>query len=499
MKNQTNNPSISKSPLRGDLGGRVLILGAGESGVGAAILAQQQGFDVFVSDAGKIAENYKLQLQNHAIEFEEGTHEQAMNVINCAEQKVSLEGGFRGTEVIKSPGIPEKAPIIQAIRKAGIPIISELEFAARYTGAKLICITGSNGKTTTTMLTYYILQQAGFNVALGGNVGKSFALQVAEELTSKRVNELTREEKNLSTKYYVLEISSFQLDDMYDFKADVAILLNITPDHLDRYDYNFQNYVNSKMRILQNMTIGDTIIFCADDEVLAQEMQKYTTQAKVLSYTIKNDLTKQGFLTPPQGELEGFLTIQNTETLIINTSDMQLQGIHNYGNSMAAAIAAQTVNIKSEIIRESLQTFSSVEHRLEKLPFTVRGVEYINDSKATNVNSTWYALESMNENVIWIAGGTDKGNEYETLYDLVSQKVKALICLGVDNSKLLESFSGRVPLITEAKSMREAVEKAYELSHKGDTVLLSPACASFDLFKNYIDRGVQFKNEVRNL
>jgi len=497
MTNAENNINSGKSPLRGDLGGLIVVLGAGESGVGAAILAQQQGFCVFVSDFGKIADNYKAELQNHAIEFEEETHEQATKLINCATQKVPLEGGFRGA-VIKSPGIPEKAPIIQTIRKAGIPIISELEFAARYTDAKLICITGSNGKTTTTMLVYHILKNAGLNVKLGGNIGQSFARQVAASPNPSKGGEHSPPSEGLG-EAYVLEISSFQLDDMYNFKADIAILLNITPDHLDRYEYNFQNYVNSKMRMLQNMTANDTIIFCADDEVLVQEMQKHTTKAKVLSYTTKNDNTKQGFLSPPKGDLGGFLTIQNTKTFSINTSDMQLQGIHNYGNSMAAAIAAQTINIKSEVIRESLQTFASVEHRLEKLPFTVRGVEYINDSKATNVNSTWYALESMDTPVIWIAGGTDKGNEYETLFDLVSEKVKALICLGVDNSKLLESFEERVPVITEARSMQEAVEKAYEIAQKGDTVLLSPACASFDLFKNYMDRGVQFKNEVRNL
>ncbi|MDR2962159.1 MAG: UDP-N-acetylmuramoyl-L-alanine--D-glutamate ligase [Bacteroidales bacterium] len=441
----------------------IVILGAGESGVGAAILAQKQGFSVFVSDSGTIADAYKTQLQERGIDFEEGTH--------------SEETIVQATEIIKSPGIPEKAAIIKTIRKAGIPIISELEFAARYTRAKLICITGSNGKTTTTMLTYYILQNAGLNVGLGGNVGKSFALQVAEEQFD----------------YYVLEISSFQLDDMYQFKADVAILLNITPDHLDRYEYKFQNYIDSKMRLLQNMTTHDTVIFCADDEVLAKEMKKYHTPAQVLSYTVHNDHKKQGFLENKT------IHIQATKTLTINTRDMQLQGTHNYGNSMAAAIAAQTINIKSDIIRESLQTFASVEHRLEKLPFTVRGVEYINDSKATNVNSTWYALESMGENVIWIAGGTDKGNEYESLYELAEQKVKALICLGVDNAKLIANFGERVPIITEAKSMQEAVEKAYEIAQSGDTVLLSPACASFDLFKNYIDRGIQFKNCVRNL
>lgn len=441
----------------------IVILGAGESGVGAAILAQQQGFAVFVSDAGTIADTYKTQLQNHAIEFEEGSHNETLILT--------------AHEVVKSPGIPEKAAIIQAIRKAKIPVISELEFAARYSNAKLICITGSNGKTTTTMLMYHIMKNAGLNVGLGGNIGKSFALQVAEN----------------NYDYFVLEISSFQLDDMYKFKADVAILLNITPDHLDRYEYNFQNYIDSKMRILQNMTADDSVIFCANDEILVREIAKHKTKAKILSYSTLNDNSHQGFFH------NNTITIQNTETLTINTNNMQLKGIHNYGNSMAAAIAAQSVNIKSDVIRESLQTFSSVEHRLEKLPFTVRGVEYINDSKATNVNSTWYALESMNDNVIWIAGGTDKGNEYESIIDLVSKKVKALICLGIDNSKLLEKFQEHVSVITEAKSMQEAVEKAYEIAEKGDTVLLSPACASFDLFKNYEDRGLQFKNCVRNL
>lgn len=485
MKNLSNNPHIGKSPQRGDLGGRIIVLGAGESGVGSAILLQQLGTPVLVSDSGTIAENYKSQLRAHAIEFEENSHERAIRIINNAKNDFSSPT----IEVIKSPGIPEKTPIMEIIRQANIPVISELELIYSYTDAKLICITGSNGKTTTTMLIYHILKNAGLNVALGGNVGKSVALQIAEDL---------KKEKHLRTEYYVLEVSSFQLDDTYGFRADIAIMLNITPDHLDRYEYNFQNYVNSKMRMLQNMGVGDTVIFCADDEVLVQEMlpekmEEREVFAKILSYTTQNDHTKQGFLDNKT------ITIQNTETFSINTTDMQLQGIHNYGNSMAAAIAAQTINIKSDVIRESLQTFASVEHRLEKLPFTVRGVEYINDSKATNVNSTWYALESMTDNVIWIAGGTDKGNEYESLYDLAEQKVKALICLGVDNTKLIESFSGHVPVITEAKSMREAIEKAYEIAQKGDTVLLSPACASFDLFKNYIDRGTQFKNCVRNL
>ncbi|HOS83611.1 MAG TPA: UDP-N-acetylmuramoyl-L-alanine--D-glutamate ligase [Bacteroidales bacterium] len=443
----------------------IAILGAGESGVGAAILAKKQGFKVFVSDMGTISYQYKQILEQNNIDFEEGMH--------------SVDTILKAAEVIKSPGIPEKAPLIQQIKALNIPVISELEFAARYTNAKLICITGSNGKTTTTLLTYHILKQAGLNVGLAGNVGKSFALQVANE----------------SYEYYVIEISSFQLDDMYDFKADIAVLLNITPDHLDRYEYTFQNYINSKFRILQNMNSNDSFIYCSDDEVLIRELQQRTIVPHSFAYTTSSDTTKSAYFDADMIQVQ----TPQKERLSMSVYDMLLKGKHNYGNTMAAAIAAQIVDIKNDQIRESLKSFSGVEHRLEKLSYTVRGVEFINDSKATNVNSTWYALESMDDNVIWIAGGTDKGNEYESLHELARTKVKALVCLGIDNTKLIASFTNIVPHITEAKSMKEAVVKAYNLAQKGDTVLLSPCCASFDLFKNYIDRGIQFKEEVRNL
>lgn len=443
----------------------IAILGAGESGVGAAILAKKQGFKVFVSDMGTISYQYKQILEQNNIDFEEGMH--------------SVDTILKAAEVIKSPGIPEKAPLIQQIKVLNIPVISELEFAARYTNAKLICITGSNGKTTTTLLTYHILKQAGLNVGLAGNVGKSFALQVANE----------------SYEYYVIEISSFQLDDMYDFKADIAVLLNITPDHLDRYEYTFQNYINSKFRILQNMNSNDSFIYCSDDEVLIRELQQRTIVPHSFVYTTTSDTTKSAYFDADMIQVQ----TPQKERLSMSVYDMLLKGKHNYGNTMAAAIAAQIVDIKNDQIRESLKSFSGVEHRLEKLSYTVRGVEFINDSKATNVNSTWYALESMDDNVIWIAGGTDKGNEYESLHELARTKVKALVCLGIDNTKLIASFTNIVPHITEAKSMKEAVVKAYNLAQKGDTVLLSPCCASFDLFKNYIDRGIQFKEEVRNL
>ncbi|OQA96601.1 MAG: UDP-N-acetylmuramoylalanine--D-glutamate ligase [Bacteroidetes bacterium ADurb.Bin217] len=443
----------------------IAILGAGESGVGAAILAKKQGFKVFVSDMGTISYQYKQILEQNNIDFEEGMH--------------SVDTILKAAEVIKSPGIPEKAPLIQQIKALNIPVISELEFAARYTNAKLICITGSNGKTTTTLLTYHILKQAGLNVGLAGNVGKSFALQVANE----------------SYEYYVIEISSFQLDDMYDFKADIAVLLNITPDHLDRYEYTFQNYINSKFRILQNMNSNDSFIYCSDDEVLIRELQQRTIVPHSFVYTTTSDTTKSAYFDADMIQVQ----TPQKERLSMSVYDMLLKGKHNYGNTMAAAIAAQIVDIKNDQIRESLKSFSGVEHRLEKLSYTVRGVEFINDSKATNVNSTWYALESMDDNVIWIAGGTDKGNEYESLHELARTKVKALVCLGIDNTKLIASFTNIVPHITEAKSMKEAVVKAYNLAQKGDTVLLSPCCASFDLFKNYIDRGIQFKEEVRNL
>ncbi len=443
----------------------IVILGAAESGVGAAILAKEKGFDVFVSDNGKIKDQYKTMLVENNIEFEEEHH---------SEEKI-----LEATEIIKSPGIRSDAPLVVKLLSLGTPVISDLEFAARYANAKLICITGSNGKTTTTLLTYHILKQAGLNVGLAGNVGKSFALQVAHN----------------NYDYYVLEISNFQLDHMYDFKADIAILLNITPDHLDRYEYKFQNYINSKFRISQNMQSSDTFIYCSDDEVLIDEIGKRKIFAEKVAYTVTDDSTKQAYLK----EDTIYVNLLEKDRFSVSVGEMQLRGKHNYGNSMAAMLAARAVDIKNDKIRESLISFQNVEHRLEKVPFTVKGVEFINDSKATNVNSVWYALDSMKSNVIWIAGGTDKGNDYSELYALAKEKVKALVCLGLDNEKLKQSFGDKVPTVVETRSMKDAVLKSFELASPGDVVLLSPACASFDLFKNYEDRGIKFKEEVRNL
>lgn len=444
----------------------IVILGAAESGVGAAILAKEKGFDVFVSDNGTIKEQYKKMLEENAISFEEGSHTE--------------EIVLQASEVIKSPGIRSDAPLILKLMSLRTPVISDLEFAARYTNAKLICITGSNGKTTTTLLTYHILKQAGLNVGLAGNVGKSFALQVAHN----------------NFDYYVLEISNFQLDHMYDFKADIAILLNITPDHLDRYEYKFQNYINSKFRILQNMQSEDTFIYCSDDQVLIDEIGKRTLLSESWAYTVTDDESKQAYLK----DETIYVNLREKDLLTFSVGDLQLKGKHNFGNSMAAMLAAKAVDIKNESIRASLMSFENVEHRLEKVPFLVNGVQFINDSKATNVNSVWYALESMtSKNVIWIAGGTDKGNDYSELYDLAVKKVKALVCLGIDNEKLKKSFGDKINTIVETRSMKEAVEMSYKLASPGDVVLLSPACASFDLFKSYVDRGKQFKEEVRKL
>ncbi len=443
----------------------IVVLGAGESGVGAAILAQKKGLSVFVSDAGKIQNSYAQTLSEHGIDFESDNHN----------AEIILQAG----EIIKSPGIPDTQALIQEALKKKIPVISKLELAARYTNAKLICITGSNGKTTTTLLTYHILKQAGLNVGLAGNVGDSFAKQVATK----------------NHDIYVIEISSFQLDNMYEFKADIAVLLNITPDHLDRYDYSFQKYIESKFRILQNMKKDDCFIYCSDDETIIQEIHNRTIIPQQLHYSTERKNLQTGYIHENTISIE----VPKTEICTINTQTMLLQGKHNYGNTMAAAISAKIVDIKNETIRKSLENFEGVEHRLEKLSFTIRGVEFINDSKATNVNSTWYALECMDDNVIWIAGGTDKGNDYSPLFELVEKKVKALICLGTDNTKLLRDFRGKTPIIVEANSMKDAVQAAYKLSDKGNTILLSPACASFDLFENYIDRGTQFKEEVRNL
>ena len=441
----------------------IVVLGAAESGVGAAILAKEKGFDVFVSDNGTIKEQYKSMLVENNIEFEESGH---------TEEKI-----LQASEVIKSPGIRSDAPLIVKLLSMQTPVISDLEFAARYTNAKLICITGSNGKTTTTLLTYHILKQAGLNVGLAGNIGKSFALQVAHE----------------NFDYYVLEISNFQLDHMYDFRADIAILLNITPDHLDRYEYKFQNYINSKFRILQNMQSDDTFIYCSDDQVLIDEIGKRTVAPESWAFTVTDDSSKQAYLKG------GNIFVNVRDGFNIDVDTMQLQGKHNYGNSMAAMLAAKAVDIKNEKIRESLKSFKNVEHRLEKVPFLVKGVEFVNDSKATNVNSVWYALDSMTKKVIWIAGGTDKGNDYSELYKLAEEKVKALVCLGIDNEKLKKSFGDKIDVIVETRSMKEAVETSFKLASPGDVVLLSPACASFDLFKSYVARGLQFKQEVRNL
>ncbi|MBN2813349.1 MAG: UDP-N-acetylmuramoyl-L-alanine--D-glutamate ligase [Bacteroidales bacterium] len=442
---------------------RIVILGAGESGTGAAVLAKKQGFDVFVTDSGKIKDVYKETLYNYEIEWEEGKHTER-HILNAA-------------EVIKSPGISEKSDIVMAIRKKGIRIISEIEFAGRYTRAKKICITGSNGKTTTTTLIHHMLRKAGLNAGLAGNVGKSFAMQVATE----------------NYEYYVIELSSFQLDGMYDFKADIAILLNITPDHLDRYDYNLQNYVDSKFRISRNLSEDDFFIYCSDDEITIRELERIVTKAKQLGFTLKEHRQQGAYTEGDNMKIE-----VDDDLFEMSLAELALKGKHNTYNSMAAGIAGNVLKIRKPIIRESLMDFAGVEHRLERF-IKVHGIEFINDSKATNVNSTWYALESMTTPVVWIAGGTDKGNDYSELMDLVKQKVKALVCLGIDNSKLHKAFDGIIPVIADAGSMKEAVQEAYKLGNTGDTVLLSPCCASFDLFENYEDRGRQFKKYVREL
>lgn len=439
---------------------RVVILGAGESGTGSAILAQRSGFEVFVSDAGPIAEAYRNELSMHHIQWEQGQH--------------SEEFLLNADEVIKSPGIPEKAAIIQALRRRNIPIISEIEFAARYTDAKIIAITGSNGKTTTTLLTYHILKSAGLNVGLAGNVGNSFARQVATQ----------------SFDYYVLELSSFQLDDTYTFRAHVAVLLNITPDHLDRYHYNMQEYVDAKFRIIQNQTPEDAFIYWNDDPLIRAEIEKRTVVAQKFPFSMSKGTGIKAFI---ENQL---LVIETPESQMqIEQAELSLMGRHNLFNSLAAAISANLYKIRKENIREALGSFKGVEHRLESVA-SVRGVAYVNDSKATNVNSCWYALESVKTPIVLILGGTDKGNDYSEIESLVRDKVKALIFMGLDNQKLHAFFDGMCPVIRDAGSMQEAVDAAYELAEKGDTVLLSPCCASFDLFLNYEDRGRQFKQCV---
>lgn len=442
---------------------RIVILGAGESGTGTAILAKDKGFDVFVSDFGKIRDNYKKILYDEGIEFEEEVHT-VEKIINAA-------------IIVKSPGIPDNAAIIKQAFSNGIPVISEIEFAGKFTSAKTICITGSNGKTTTTLLTYHILKKAGLNVGLAGNVGQSFAYQVARG----------------DYDYFVLEISSFQLDGMFDFRADIAVLMNITPDHLDRYQFNFQNYIDSKFRIIQNQTENDYFIYCADDETITKELVKRNIPARKLPFSIKKQITEGAYLS--NNEL--ILNFNNTE-FNMSLLELALQGQHNTYNSMAAGIASQVLKIRKQTIRESLSDFQGVEHRLEPV-MKIHGISFINDSKATNVNSTWYALESVDRPIVWIAGGVDKGNDYSMLKELVREKVKAIICLGLDNKKLKSFFAEDVEKIIEVKSMKEAVKNAYYLAKKDETVLLSPACASFDLFDNYEDRGRQFKHYVREL
>ena len=442
---------------------RIVILGAGESGVGAAILARKEGFEVFVSDLSAIKPDYKKMLDDREIEWEEGAH---------TESKI-LDAG----EIVKSPGIPDKAPVIQKIIEKKIHIISEIEFAGRYTKSKMICITGSNGKTTTTMLTYHILQNAGLDVGLAGNVGNSLAFQVAES----------------PHECYVIELSSFQLDNMYDFKADVAVLLNITPDHLDRYHYNFCEYADSKFRIIRNQTADDAFIFWNDDLMIKKGIDKFNPQATLYPFSEKYEQGTKGYVKNGKIILE---TLKGIYTM--DRDLLSLKGTHNLYNSLASGIAAKVTDIRDEKIRASLSDFSGVEHRLEMVA-RVRGVDYINDSKATNVNSCWYALQSVDTPLVLILGGTDKGNDYSEIEQLVVKKVRALIFLGVDNSKLHGFFDGKVSGIEDARSMEEAVAKAYNIAEKGDTVLLSPCCASFDLFKSYEDRGEQFTNCVRNL
>jgi UDP-N-acetylmuramoylalanine--D-glutamate ligase len=442
---------------------RIVILGAGESGAGSAVLAKKHGFDVFVSDKGQIKDQYKEILDKNDIKWEEGNHSE--QIILSAD------------EIIKSPGIPESAPIIKMIREKGINIISEIEFAGRYSRGIKICITGSNGKTTVTNLINHILVKAGKKVAMTGNVGNSFAMAVADG----------------SYDYYVIELSSFQLDGMYDFKADIAILLNITPDHLDRYEYKLQNYVDSKFRVTQNQTKTEYLIYWEGDPIIKSELAKRKLEMTMLPFS---DEIKEGMTAYIENE-ELIIDYQN-KTNLMTIHEFALKGRHNTYNSMAAAIAGKILNIRKEVIRESLADFQGVEHRLEPV-ITVCGINFINDSKATNVNSTWYALECMENPIIWIVGGVDKGNDYSELFPLVKQKIKAIVCLGKDNKKIIEAFKDKIETIVETSSMEEAVRSSYYLAKKGETVLLSPACASFDLFKNYEDRGRQFKKAVRNL
>ncbi len=443
---------------------RLVILGGGESGVGAALLGKKVGYDVFVSDGGPLKPAYKQELFDNGIEFEEGNH--------------TTDKILNADEVMKSPGIPEKNEMVKAIRKKGIPVISEIELAYRFKGnSKIVAITGSNGKSTTTALTYHICETAGLNCAMVGNIGISFAKQVAVD----------------PKEIYVVEVSSFQLDDIKEFRADIAMLLNITEDHLDRYEYKFENYINSKFRIIENQTDKDYFIYCLDDEVIMQKLPLLTIHTNPLPFSMKQEVKKGGYIKGDQM----MLRIQE-ERVSMSIYDFALKGKHNNYNTMAAGIAAATLGIRKEKIREAVKDFHSLEHRMEFIAM-VRGVEFINDSKATNVNSTWFALESMNKPTVLVLGGTDKGNDYGLIADLVKEKVKAIVCMGVDNKKIIEAFKDIVPVIVETDSAKKAVNASFKLAAKGDVVLLSPACASFDLFKNYEDRGRQFKDAVKEL
>lgn len=442
---------------------RIVILGAAESGVGAAALAKVKGFDVFVSDMGKIKENYKQILHQYDVPWEEGTHTEQL-ILNA-------------DEIVKSPGIPENAPLVCKVKKAGIPIVSEIEFAGRYTNAKMICITGSNGKTTTTSLIYHIFKKAGYNVGLAGNIGRSLALQIAEGKTYE---------------YYIIELSSFQLDNMYDFRANIAVLLNITPDHLDRYEGSMQNYTDSKMRILQNQTEEDAFIYWNDDPVISSELKKYGIKAKMCPFSIIKKNGMIGYIA------DGKYVIENPTPFNMEQESLSLHGKHNMYNSLAAGIAARISGIDDVSLRQSLSDFEGVEHRLQKVA-RVGGVQYINDSKATNVDACWYALESMTTPTILIIGGLDKGNDYNAIKDLVQKKCAGLVYLGADNTKLHNFFDGMGIPVADTNNMKDCVAACYRMAKPGYTVLLSPCCASFDLFKNMEDRGEQFCEQVKNL
>ena len=442
---------------------RLVILGGGESGVGTAILGKKKGYEVFVSDFGKIKGNYKEVLIINGIAWEEEKHTEDL-ILNA-------------DVVMKSPGIPDKSPIVKKLIEKGIPVLSEIEFAAPFTDATIIGITGSNGKTTTTMLTYHVLKSAGLNVGLGGNIGKSFAWQIADNKYD----------------FYVLELSSFQLDGVVNFKPHIAIITNISPDHLDRYDYKYENYIDAKFRITMNQSEEDYLIYDADDEAIAEWLKTHTTKAKLIPFSLTKTFSEGAYIKNNKMEIS-----INQEEFTMDTEYIALEGKHNMKNAMAATSVAKLMQIRKSTIRESLSNFQGVEHRLEKV-LKIQNIQYINDSKATNVNATLIALERMNTPTVWIVGGVDKGNDYNELMSLVREKVKAIICLGVDNKKIIDVFGNVVDMMIEVDNMSDAVQMAQRLSEKGDTVLLSPACASFDLFESYEDRGKQFKQAVKNL